>query len=95
MIPILAIGIGGLFVLMVSIIWHAMDDWSDGPMFLGFVGVAALVVAIGMGIGWYSADRKAALLNATYGTNYTASELFWSGEVVMQRIEGFKIHIEK
>ena len=59
--------------------------------FLG-IGISLIVVAV-VCLVWISCIKNAEMINETYGTAYTASDMFWHGVMINQIIIGSKTRV--
>lgn len=55
-----------------------------------------LIAGICIGVSFIGSGTKAELLNKTYGTNYTAKEIFFAGDIIeeIRRVQRTRIEIE-
>ena len=51
-------------------------------------------LSVTIGLCWYSSAKKAKLINNQFGTNYSASDMFWVGDTIEKIIIGQKNRID-
>ena len=58
--------------------------------------VIILIAGICIGVSFIGSGTKAELLNKTYGTNYTAKEIFFAEDIIeeIKRVQRTRIEIE-
>jgi hypothetical protein len=52
------------------------------------------VIAFVISLAWISSEKQAQVINKEYGTHYTTSEIFWTGDTITKVIVGNKNRIE-
>lgn len=67
-----------------------------GSIVLLAIQVIILIAGICIGVSYIGSGTKAELLNKTYGTNYTAKEIFFAGDIIeeIRRVQRTRIEIE-
>lgn len=94
--------LGSLIVvfLILAVLGWKMGD-SDYPAIGATVFVLSVLGTIFFSIwllvatiSYIGSPVKAALLNKTYGTNYTAEELFWGDSIIESVIQGDRHRID-
>jgi len=60
------------------------------------IQVIVLIAGICIGVSFIGSGTKAELLNKTYGTNYTAKEIFFAEDIIeeIKRVQRTRIEIE-
>lgn len=94
----IAMGVGFVFLYK----WG--DEAGDGihtlamivSVIMLIIQVIVFIVGICIGFSYIGSGTKAELLNKTYGTNYTAKEVFFAEDIIeeIRRVQRTRIEIE-
>lgn len=89
MILILIALVAAAGVVIACFIYSAKapdNGWDVAACIVGILGaigvVFGLILYITMGWSWFASEYKADILNAEYGTNYSAKQVFFASDVI-------------
>ena len=79
-------------VLVVGIILYNCD-YDDLGMILMLIGIMLCIISVALCIGHIANLKEAELINAEFGTSYTAWDMFWNSETIKELLIGKSIRL--
>jgi hypothetical protein len=65
-----------------------VDDYDNIRIGRAILLAIVVIIVLPVSLAFYQSYREAKILNATFGTSYSTSDILWTGDTIKEIIQG-------